>query len=401
MPRRIPLLSLLLAGLLLASTSVRTSGRTPPAHAPSPAASAPTPSPAQTPAAASYYAYACAESEDTIALVRFTPTAPGRGTMAVVRTIPVGVWPNEIEGPHGIAVHPDGRSWFVSLAHGNPNGWVYKFETGSDAFVDRVEVGLFPATMDVSPATGLLYVVNFNLHGLMEKSSVSVVDTESMTEVARVPTGVMPHGSRLDAAGTRQYSVSMMDDHLWEVDGLGFAVARRLPLSSHADHMLTMDMASEAGAAMMKTMKADLVQPTWATRPVNGKLYVAGNNANAIYEVDVARWAIARTFANTTAGPYNLDVTRDGRWLVATYKKAAAIGIWDVAAGREIANLKTTRTIPHGVVISPDGRYAFVTNEGVGGEPGTVEVYDLATKTRAASVDIGKQAGGIAFWKIQ
>jgi DNA-binding beta-propeller fold protein YncE len=348
----------------------------------------------------SYLAYACAESDDTVALVRFTPSGPGQGTLDVVKTIDVGVWPTEIEGPHGIAVHPNGRHWFTSLSHGNPNGVVEKYATGTDERVDRVDVGLFPASMDISPTTGFLYVVNFNLYGRMRPSTVSVVDTDSMAEIAQIPTGVMPHGSRLGPRGAKQYSVTMMDDHLWEIDGLTMTVARKLALSEHAAHMLDMDMTSEAGAAMMKAMLPQMVQPTWATAPAGtGRLYVAGNASNEIIEVDVERWAVARRFEKTANGPYNLDVTRDGRWLVVSYKKSAAVGIWDVVAGREVAQIKSTRTVPHGVVITPDQRFAFVTNEGVGGEPGAVEVYDLATRTRAAAVDIGKQAGGIAYWK--
>jgi DNA-binding beta-propeller fold protein YncE len=50
-------------------------------------------------------------------------------------------------------------------------------------------------------------------------------------------------------------------------------------------------------------------------------------------------------------------------------------------------------------VISPDSRYAFVTQEGVGAEPGAVDVIDLRTLARVASVDVGQQAGGIDFWK--
>ena len=50
-----------------------------------------------------YYVYVCAESEDEVALIKFD------GKNAVVeKTIPVGVWPLEIEGPHGITVAPDG-----------------------------------------------------------------------------------------------------------------------------------------------------------------------------------------------------------------------------------------------------------------------------------------------------
>jgi hypothetical protein len=36
--------------------------------------------------------------------------------------------------------------------------------------------------------------------------------------------------------------------------------------------------------------------------------------------------------------------------------------------------------------------------EGVGAEPGTVEVIDLATFRRVAAVDVGQMSGGIAFW---
>ena len=53
------------------------------------------------------------------------------------------------------------------------------------------------------------------------------------------------------------------------------------------------------------------------------------------------------------------------------------------------------------MVVSPDSRYAFVSIEGVGGEPGTVDVIDLESGTRVGSADMGKQAGGIGFWKVE
>ena len=139
-----------------------------------------------------YYVYVCAESEDEVALIKFD------GREAVVeKTIPVGVWPLEIEGPHGITVSPDGEHWYLSMAHGMPYGHLYKYETGTDKFVERVELGMFPATMEISKATGLLYVVNFNLHGGHSKAStVSIVDTDKMLEVERIETGVITHVTR-------------------------------------------------------------------------------------------------------------------------------------------------------------------------------------------------------------
>jgi hypothetical protein len=51
--------------------------------------------------------------------------------------------------------------------------------------------------------------------------------------------------------------------------------------------------------------------------------------------------------------------------------------------------------VVHGVAISGDDRYAFISVEGVGSEPGTVEMIDLRSLTRVASADVGQQAGGI------
>jgi len=52
-------------------------------------------------------------------------------------------------------------------------------------------------------------------------------------------------------------------------------------------------------------------------------------------------------------------------------------------------------------VVSPDSRFAFVTVEGIGSEPGTVEVIDLLARKTVATVDVPEQAAGIDFWKVE
>ncbi len=56
-----------------------------------------------------------------------------------------------------------------------------------------------------------------------------------------------------------------------------------------------------------------------------------------------------------------------------------------------------TRAVSHGVVISPDGEYAFVTSEGRGGESGALDVFYLDSYTKIASAEVGLQAGGVTF----
>jgi DNA-binding beta-propeller fold protein YncE len=65
------------------------------------------------------------------------------------------------------------------------------------------------------------------------------------------------------------------------------------------------------------------------------------------------------------------------------------------------ATLPSTTTVTHGVAITPDSHYAFVSVEGKGAEPGKVDVYDLRTLEMIGSVDVGQQAGGIVFWKME
>ena len=341
-----------------------------------------------------YFVYVCAESDDTVHLLRYGP-----GGLEEIDEIAVGSFPTETEGPHGINVSPDGRYWFLSIAHGMPFGAVHKYETGTNEWVGDATLGMFPATMDISPSTGLLYIVNFNLHGDMVPSTISVVETGTMIEVATIDTGVMPHGARMNAKGDRLYSVNMMDDELVEVDTMRFEISRRLSLGTdpHAGHagMNQGDMSDMDG------MRMPVVKPTWATSPSPaGKVYVAGNGDSAIYEVDLEEWKVSRRFdAGPGQNPYNLAITSDGSVLIATYKSGKKVGFWDLISGELIAAPETSRRIPHGVVVSDDDRYAIVTLEGVGGEPGTVEVYDIGAAQRVSQIDVGKQAGGIIYWK--
>ena len=356
-------------------------------------------------AQSTYTFYVAAESDDVVEKIVFGP-----GGLSLIKSIEVGSWPTEIEGPHGLGISPNGEFWYLSLAHGQPgpHGNIVKYSTGDDVWLGEVAVGMFPATLAVSPSIGLLYVANFNLHGLPEPSSISVVDPESMTEVGQVDVGVMPHGARMNREGSKLYSVNMMDDVLVEIDAYRIEVSRQLGLTKHAQHQIDgthqQRMAQHGGEAGHEEVDgmdmSEMIKPTWATSPTpQGKIYVAGNGAGKILEIDLEDWEITREFA-TPAGPYNLDVSLDGTLLAVTYKSSRSVGFWDLNAGKEVGRVETLRPIPHGIVITPDARYAFATIEGIGGEPGSVEAYDLTTFKRVGNLDIGKQAGGIAFWKI-
>ncbi|MEE2885793.1 MAG: YncE family protein [Planctomycetota bacterium] len=350
-----------------------------------------------------YYLYAAAESADEVYKIKFDGQ---RAT--VIGVVPVGYQATEIEGAHGLTVSLDGKHWFVTTAHGKPNGILYKHSTATDKVVGQTTLGLFPATMQISKATGLLYCVNFNLHGKMVASSVSIVDPAEMVEVARTQTGSMPHGSRLSADGLSHFSCSMMSGELFEIDAASFEVKRKLQLEdpTKIDRTPVRNKLPKQARHQAHESAGDhldikgMPKPTWVhPHPKGGIAYVCLNGIAQVAEVDLRKWRVMRRFP-TAKGPYNVEVTPDGAKLLVSYKSSQSFGILDTKTGKELARIPSTRKITHGVVISPDGRYGFVTSEGIGSEQGAVDVVDMRTNKLVSAVKIGLQAGGIAFWKI-
>ena len=349
----------------------------------------------------SYWVYVGAESADVIHRIRFGP-----GGAVVEKTIGVGESAVEMEGPHGLQISPDGKYLHMTTGHGSPDGKYWKFELGPDTLVGPgIHLGFFPASLDVTPDGLYAFVVNFNLHGEMVPSSVSVVYTPTNTEVARTQTCTMPHGSRVEPSGGYQYSTCMMDDQLVELDTRSFEVSRRFSLAKGREGPMAVQWKSEhaehLAAGHRMPMPPASCSPTWAQPGADGKkIYVACNKSDEILEIDRASWQVSRRFA-TGRGPYNLGVTPDGKLLVASLKQGSSVQVFDLGSGKSVMLEKSSTTLSHGVAISADSRYAFVSNEGVGAQPGKVDVYDLVALKKVATVDVGQQAGGIAFWRMQ
>lgn len=353
-----------------------------------------------------YWVYVGAESADRLHRIRFGPNGARVEATATVGEIPV-----EIEGPHGVAIARNEGFLYLTTGHGVPDGKLWKYDVGIDTVAGGpIDLGFFPATVDVTSDGSLAFIANFNLHGEMDPSSISIVETEEMYEVARVETCTMPHGSRISPDGRRHYSGCMMDDQLVEIDTRTFEVTRRFSVAvgderpldtndrghhapaAHGDHPGHVEHGSHYEASC---------SPTWAdTDPLGSRVYVACNLSDEVLEIDVDGWTLNRRFS-TGRGPYNLEVTPDGRTLVVTLKQGSGVEFIDLEEGHSLARSETSTTVTHGVVVSPDSRYAFVSVEGVGAEPGKVDVYDLTRFERVADVEVGQQAAGIAFWKME
>jgi len=364
-----------------------------------------------------YSLYISSESADIVTRVDVGPDGWRKA-----REISVKVVPNEISGPHHVAVAPDGVFWYVSIAHGTPFGAVWKYTTGTDSLVGRATVGMFPTTVGLSPDGNWAYVPNSDFHGDRGKvNTVSALYTPTMSALSHIPACDMPHGSRWNRAGTRVYIACMMSDELVVIEPARFAVERRVSLGSgtpmsmadHLKHAAAADTARAgvlvvrkepakpalgAGSSTLPGQNPDCLTTFVSLSPDDALAYLACNHSNELQVRDAQTLALVRRVPAGT-GAYNVEPSPDGRLVIVSNKKDQSISIFDAQSFKELSRVPTSKKVPHGIAYSPDGRYAFITCESVGTDQGAVDAIDLTTFTRVASLPLPLQPTGIAIWK--
>lgn len=325
--------------------------------------------------AGSYEVGVVSESGDQVTWLR-----PEGGGLALDRVVPVGVMPTDNDGPHNLAVSPDGASYYVTIAHGTPYGSLWKLQAAGDAVLGKARTELFPTTIALTPDGQYAFVANSDFHGDHPRENVvTVVHTPTMRTITDLPACDMPHGVKANRAGTRVYVSCMHSDELLELEVGTLALRRRVGTSSgHGG--------GEHGACA----------PTFVSvSPDDRRLYVACNHANTLQVWDAATLTRVREIP-VGKGAYNVEPSPDGSLVVVTNKKDRSVSVVDARRLVELGRVPTSKPVVHGVAFSPLGRVAYISCESVGTDPGAVDVLDLAARRVVASIAVPGQPTGIA-----
>ncbi|MGH7543037.1 MAG: YncE family protein [Gemmatimonadota bacterium] len=317
-----------------------------------------------------YVLFVGLESEDAVAIVD-----PDAGH--VLRKIPVGVSTEDIEGVHALTLSPDGRYYYLSIAHGWPYGSVWKMTTTGDSLAARTNVGLFPATTAITPDGMWLFVANYNLHGDPQTDTVSVVHTPTMTEVKQIPVCTKPHGLVASHDGTAVYVSCTRDNVLKKISVSSLSVV------DSTNTLTDQDRAEEkvcypAGLALSKDDR---------------KLYVACHKHG---EIRVMATDDLRTFTGAIPvgdGPYLIKVDPAGERLYVPNRNDQSYTVVDLASETPVATKPSSATHPHTFAFGPDGT-AFLSMESHAVVPGAIDVIDPETLATIRSIPVGLQATG-------
>jgi DNA-binding beta-propeller fold protein YncE len=362
----------------------------------------------------SYLFFVASEANDQIALIRFGPhgtVVEHRTGLKLVPGDPAGqpdvytAFDGKIHllssahglpdsdlatGPRSLAVAPDGRTYYVTTAHGFAGGELLQVRIAADSshrmsqppdtVQGREPLGALPGAVAVTPDGSYAWVINSSApRGTAPAGWAAVIYLGSMVEVARIPTCVAPAGSRLTADGLKHYSVCTQDDVLVEIDAGAMKVARQLPLGD--------------GSVACS--------PTWAEPNADGsKIYVACSGTGDVAEIDGTAWRMLRRIP-VSGGVSRVALTHDGKLLIGSGRGTGSIVIIDATGGSELARLPAGHSGVGDVAVSPDDRYAFVAVAGAVTEPGAAVIIDLVALKTVTTVEVGPGASGIVFWKMQ
>jgi YVTN family beta-propeller protein len=314
------------------------------------------------------------------------------------RVVPVGIMPSDIDGPHNITVSPDGKSYYVTLAHGTPYGSLWKLNYLGDSLLGRAQVELFPTTITVTPDGQYAFVANSDFHGDHPRVNViSAVHTPTMTKITDIPACDMPHGVKVNHGGTRVYISCMHSDEILQLDVATFGISRRAKTGEGHAMAAAAGPAHHGPAAPAAAGGANECSPTFVSvSPDDKRLYVACNSGNSLQVWDAATLAKVKEIP-VGKGAYNVEPSPDGKLVIVTNKKDQSVSLIDAARLTEIARIPTSKKIVHGVAYSPDNRLAYISSESIGADPGAVDVIDLAAKKLVASVSVPGQPTGITI----
>lgn len=282
--------------------------------------------------------------------------------------------------PHHAQVEPDGSYWYLTLIGGNR---VLKLDR-TNRIVGAVELEV-PGLMALDPTSDLLVVGH----------SMSAVNPPRRLAVIR----------RADMTLVEEYDVFFPRPHALVVDPRG----RFAYTASLAENQLTSVSLDDGELQLVNVEGPPLTLTQFAISPDGRWLVATAQTANRLLVFDLAtpgRPVFARSVP-LAGGPFEPGFTLDGRWVFVTNLDGNAVSVidalsWEVA---EVIRHEAFRQ-PHGIALSPDGRYVYVSNRFQAGGAhdhegnkatgaGNLMAICIQTRKVDAVLEVGHYAAGI------
>ncbi len=284
--------------------------------------------------------------------------------------------------PHHAQVERDGQFWYATLIGANK---VIKFDR-HNRIVASAEMEV-PGLLALHPTQDLLLVAR-SMSAVNPPHRVAIIRRSDMKVLDEVDIFFpRPHAIVVHPGGEYAYVASLGVNQLASIrleDGLVNLVDVEGPL-----HTFTQFSVSPDGKWLVLT----------ASQSNQLVVFDVGNPAKPVQAKSIPM----------EKGPFESAFTWDGKWLVVSNLDANAVTLLDAKTWQPVEVVKHAAFAqPHGVVISADGKYAFVSNRHQAGGAhdhegqkatggGVVAVICIPTHTVDTVLNVGHYAAGMGL----
>lgn len=317
--------------------------------------------------------YVCNQGEATISVIDV-------GTQSVDATVDLtdrGF--SENAKPHHAVADPDGTHWYVTLIGANT---ILKLNRDNE-IVDRLSSFEVPGLLALSPTSDRLYAGR-SMSAVDPPKSIGVIDRQTMRLEREIDTFFpRPHPLTIQDGGEYAFVASLATNQLMGID-------------TEADETALTRLGGETQTFVQ-----------FAATPDGTTLIAGGQRTGQLLLFDTQSAPELSVTDTLSVGkqPWHPVITADGTTAYVPNKKSNSVSVVDL----EQPAVTTTITgeglaQPHGAVLSPDGRYLFVSNnnrngtytpEGDNPDAGTIAVIDTKSHDIVKVIEVGTYPTGI------
>ena len=299
---------------------------------------------------------------------------------------PTGV----LQVPHNVAVDDQGKYFYVTLLNANK---VRKYDVATYRLVAEASAGLSPAHVVITADGSKAYVTNFDSQG-----RIYVLNTATMTvrKILSAPLSMRQlHGERLSHDGQYLYTADTGSDMMSVIETSTDSIVAHVPLAP--------DVPVPVGSNVYQPYQV-------AVRGDDRFIYVTLYNRGFVSVIErTAQGFVFRELVPVGRNPIQLEVTRNGQYVYVCNSGSGSVSIIDAQANTPFAVIDSVGKQPHGIDITEDDRYAFVTCENrIAGDPphhplagstspGFLAIIDLARNTVLQRIEVGGYTAGVAI----
>lgn len=277
--------------------------------------------------------------------------------------------------PHNITVDSQGSSFYTTLVAG---GTLLKFDCASLLKIGEVNVGTSPAHVVLNAKGDTAYVTNWDVTAKTERS-VRVVNTTTMTVTDTIADQRMiaPHGERMSHDRHYLFTANQYSDNVTRINLFTKKVEAVIALAPDVP-------------AFPPDGYAPKYQPFQVAMSLNDReVYVTCSATDEVRVIEVAADSMIKVIP-VGKHPIQVRTSPNGMYVLVANRNDSSVSVINTTSNTVTKTILNVGAQPHGIEITADGRYAYVSCESQSGvathhpligsfKPGTTAVIDMRT----------------------